>query len=52
MISRRVVRGVLLPGAPDRAFIILIVQQSCFSQTAEVVTELRSYYDQIICVNV
>ena len=26
------VRGVLLPGAPDRAFIILILQQSCFSK--------------------
>ena len=32
MISRRVVRGVLLPGAPDRASIILILQRCCFSK--------------------
>ena len=28
VIGQNSIRGVLLPGAPDRAFIILILQQS------------------------
>ena len=32
VIGKSLIRGVLLPSAPDRAFIILILQQSCFSK--------------------
>ena len=32
----KLLRGVLLPGAPDCAFIILILQRSCYELTKKI----------------